>query len=475
MVSEAYIAFAGPGKIAERFGNPLKNGSLPKWRPPSFYMQFPAWKFPGLCQKLTNKPAANSIFAMKRQMFKYQALITALIIILTATATFLILLLAENEKQLNLKYQEIEDLEPDTVESDDAAVVAVPETSSEIYLTRVANAEYRASPELGQKNVIGRLRKNSEIRKLGGNRDFYFVSLMNDEKVWIHEWFLQAKDPDDEEHRMNAKLELAVQSAGYEPFDAPKKYTVTVPEASLRLSPEQYAETVLSVPGGTALTVYGIDGEFYLCTCCGGLCYVFRDCVAEGRYFASYPNAVDLRQILPDSEFEILFASSNNVSDRALYPAIPLMEQHTAEMLREAYDIFKKDGYTIKVYDAYRPKRAQFVLYDIVRDNRFIADPYNTNSWHQLGRAVDMSLIEDATGEELMMPTPMHTFSTDASRSSYGSWPEEIQRNVDYMTGVMLSVGFRELSTEWWHFENPVAGDVLPIDLDYKEVSFVCE
>ena len=143
-----------------------------------------------------------------------------------------------------------------------------------------------------------------------------------------------------------------------------------------------------------------------------------------------------------------------------------MMEINTAEHLLRAYERFRADGYTIKVYDSYRPKSAQFKLYDIVQDNWFISNPYNGNSWHQLGRAIDMSLIDLKTGKELLMPTPMHTFSRDASRFNSGQWSEEVKENVEYMTNVMLGCGFTLLSTEWWHFQYEGAGGSMDVNLD---------
>ena len=58
----------------------------------------------------------------------------------------------------------------------------------------------------------------------------------------------------------------------------------------------------------------------------------------------------------------------------------------------------------------------QIKLYDIVHDNKLIANPYTGGSWHQRGRAIDMSLIDNATGLELEMPTPMHTFDDTIPR-----------------------------------------------------------
>lgn len=129
--------------------------------------------------------------------------------------------------------------------------------------------------------------------------------------------------------------------------------------------------------------------------------------------------------------------------------------------------------YTLKVYDAYRPRSAQVKLYDIVQNNKFIANPYTGGSWHQRGRAIDMSLIDNATGLELEMPTPMHTFDDSAARYSRDSWTEEARKNVDYMTSVMESVGFGIIQTEWWHFENNSGpGSYLPDEIDFTSLTY---
>ena len=176
---------------------------------------------------------------------------------------------------------------------------------------------------------------------------------------------------------------------------------------------------------GSQVTVYGREGDFYYCKLpIGRFAYAPVKVLFCDSAYRTLNGAVDLRMYLPEAEFELLFASRNNITGEALYPPIPMMEESTAAHLRQAYEIFRADGYTIKVYDAYRPKSAQFKLYDAVQNGWFIANPYNGNSWHQLGRAIDMSLIDLKTGKELVMPTPMHTFSNDAARFNSKQWSD---------------------------------------------------
>ncbi len=161
---------------------------------------------------------------------------------------------------------------------------------------------------------------------------------------------------------------------------------------------------------------------------------------------------IDLRLYLPDAAYELLFATERNITGAPLYPrAIPLMQKDAAVKLQKAYELFKADGYTLKIYDAYRPKRVQVILYDVIQNHHWIANPQTTASNHNRGCAVDISLVLDETGEELEFPTPMHTFSEDSARVSK-TWSEAARANVDYMTKVMDKCGFDGINSEWWHF-----------------------
>ena len=226
---------------------------------------------------------------------------------------------------------------------------------------------------------------------------------------------------------------------------------------------------------GESVRVINRQGSFWLCkTGDGAQGYVDALCLgssAEDYPYVEIPGALDLRLLIPDARFDLLFASPDNITGHALYPAIPIMEEHSAQLLAAAADRFRTEGYQIRICDAYRPKSAQFELYDMVQDSRFIADPYNTSSWHNVGRAVDMSLIDMRTGEELEMPTPMHTFDESAARYESGKWTEAARANVEYMTRVMIEAGFGTIPTEWWHFEYTGPGGYLSknLQLDAEE------
>ena len=259
--------------------------------------------------------------------------------------------------------------------------------------------------------------------------------------------------------------------------DRAELYSVTVANAAAYASPGDLraGQAELFLPGGTQLYVLSRTEEYCRCMLAEDgpeYCVACAD-LSPGSWYPSADNAVDLRMLMPDAVFDILFASERNVTGHAMYPAIPLMEKETAQMLLRAHDVFLRHGFLLRICDAYRPKSAQFELYDIVRDSRFIANPRYGNSWHNVGRACDISLIDAETGRELEMPTPMHTFDLSAARFSSAAWSEEARQNVDYMTQVMESCGFGTIPTEWWHFETQHAGAYMSPELDYDALSYV--
>jgi len=182
---------------------------------------------------------------------------------------------------------------------------------------------------------------------------------------------------------------------------------------------------------------------------------------------------VDLRLYLPDAVYELLFATPDNVAGYPLYPrAIPLLQKDTVKKLKKAYDLFKADGYTLKIYDAYRPRSVQVILYNIVQNRHWIANPETTASNHNRGCALDISLIDDATGVELTFPTSMHTFSDEAARTCT-TWSEEARANVDYMTKIMERCGFDGIESEWWHFADRNSKLFMTTDIDFTSIAML--
>ncbi|MFL5552216.1 MAG: M15 family metallopeptidase, partial [Gemmatimonadaceae bacterium] len=112
-----------------------------------------------------------------------------------------------------------------------------------------------------------------------------------------------------------------------------------------------------------------------------------------------------------------------------------------------------REGLGLKVFDAYRPVRATLAMVDwTARVHRpdLLSDGYiASRSRHNLGVAVDLTLIERATGRELEMGTPFDTFSP-AAHTANASGVAAIDRQK--LKAAMEARGFVNYEKEWWHY-----------------------
>ena len=84
--------------------------------------------------------------------------------------------------------------------------------------------------------------------------------------------------------------------------------------------------------------------------------------------------------------------------------------------------------------------RQHLNFYDVYPDTDFVADPKN-GSRHNRGCAVDVSLVNLATKQELAMPTAFDDFSEKA-HSTYINLPEPALQNRAILIGVMAYFWF---------------------------------
>ncbi len=155
----------------------------------------------------------------------------------------------------------------------------------------------------------------------------------------------------------------------------------------------------------------------------------------------------------PNIVVDLRYATNNNFTHQQVYPtAVCLLRKETAQKLAEANAEFMKDGYRIKIWDAYRPPSVQEILWNIMPDERYVAPPSKGGSRHNRGGAVDMTLV-DAQGRELEMPTGFDDFTPKAAPSSK-VMSRKARKNVDYLNGIMSKHGFKQYENEWWHFDD---------------------
>ena len=162
---------------------------------------------------------------------------------------------------------------------------------------------------------------------------------------------------------------------------------------------------------------------------------------------------VRLKDIDPTFVEDLRYATENNFVKKQIYPecAVAILRKDVAMKLKKANEIFQKDGYTIKIWDAYRPQSAQYILWDYASDKSFVANP-KKGSKHNRGAAVDITLI-DESGNEIEMGTEFDNF-TEKAAYNYSGHTNIALKNMKYLRNVMEQVGFKGISNEWWHFDD---------------------
>jgi len=134
-----------------------------------------------------------------------------------------------------------------------------------------------------------------------------------------------------------------------------------------------------------------------------------------------------------------------------------LRREAAASLARVQRDL-RGRGLGLKIFDAYRPVRATLAMVDWTeRVNRpdLLKDGYiASRSRHNLGLAIDLTLIETATGHELEMGTAFDTFSA-AAHTANASGVAAANRQI--LKAAMEREGFVNYDQEWWHFSFNVA------------------
>jgi len=122
----------------------------------------------------------------------------------------------------------------------------------------------------------------------------------------------------------------------------------------------------------------------------------------------------------------------------------------TVKKLKTVSEDLAEMGIFLKIWDGFRPVSAQFALWEICPDARYVADPNKGFSSHSRGNTVDLTLV-DTNGIEFPMPTGFDDFSAKADRD-YSDCTEEQRNNAVILELIMEKHGFTGYAGEWWHY-----------------------
>ncbi|MBX7044936.1 MAG: D-alanyl-D-alanine dipeptidase [Ignavibacteria bacterium] len=180
------------------------------------------------------------------------------------------------------------------------------------------------------------------------------------------------------------------------------------------------------------------------------------------------PEFIELNKMNPAILLDIRYATANNFTGKVVYPeARAFLVKDAALSLDSVQKELEKSGLGLKIYDGYRPLSVQKKFWEIMPDERYVADP-KKGSRHNRGMAVDLTLV-DKNGNELSMPTEYDDFTEKAHRD-YMSLTEEQIKNRKILEDVMTKYGFTGLPTEWWHFDYKGWENYDVLDVAFKDI-----
>ena len=180
---------------------------------------------------------------------------------------------------------------------------------------------------------------------------------------------------------------------------------------------------------------------------------------------------VELKKIAPTLVYDLRYATVNNFMRRLMYPAgtsHTFMRLPAAKAIQKVQEELNKSGLGLKIYDAYRPFAVTVKFWELVHDERYVANPSN-GSGHNRGVAVDLTLINISTGRELNMGTGFDNF-TDTAHHSFTALAPESLANRKKLKELMEKNGFRSYNEEWWHYSWPDASRYEILDLEFKKL-----
>lgn len=178
---------------------------------------------------------------------------------------------------------------------------------------------------------------------------------------------------------------------------------------------------------------------------------------------------INLETFVPGLVLDIRYATTDNFTGEKIYNlSRAYARKPVAIALKKIQADLKSQGLGIKIFDAYRPYKATVKFYEVYRDTTYVASPYR-GSRHNRGCALDLTVIDLRTGQELRMPTGFDSFKKEAWPSTPVSDPE-VRKNRTLLINAMEKHGFKVNSSEWWHFDFIGWQKFEVLDIDFEEL-----
>jgi D-alanyl-D-alanine dipeptidase len=208
------------------------------------------------------------------------------------------------------------------------------------------------------------------------------------------------------------------------------------------------------------------------------------------------PGFVYLRNVAPSIIQDMRYATPGNFTGKPV-PGyqVPecILQRGAAEALKRAQDKAQALGYSLKVYDCYRPVSAvsafmswaaapadgntrRFLPH--LRKSQLVPDYIASQSGHSRGASIDVTIVPSqlapavgsARGDctsppvdrepdnSLDMGTAFDCFDPKANTASPLASPEQ-RKNRELLKSILERAGFQNYAREWWHYTYKSARD----------------
>ncbi len=183
------------------------------------------------------------------------------------------------------------------------------------------------------------------------------------------------------------------------------------------------------------------------------------------------PEFVSIQKYIPSIKVELRYASNHNFIGHPIkgyFSNNAILTIEAAKALKKAQQELIKKGYSLIIYDAYRPQKAvtEFVQWaknlndtlmkeefypTVAKKNLFNAGYISSHSRHSSGSTVDLSIVSLKTNQPIDMGSP-YDFFGKPSWITYNTLSKKQKANRTLLQTVMNKSGFRNYAKEWWHF-----------------------
>ena len=186
---------------------------------------------------------------------------------------------------------------------------------------------------------------------------------------------------------------------------------------------------------------------------------------------------VNIKELIPDIVLDIKYNTTDNFvttysgAPQKLYTTDEcLVARVVADRLILIQDSLRNRGLGLKIFDCYRPRAVQYLMWETLPPEyqAYVANPA-TGSHHNRGAAVDITLVDRASGTELDMGTPFDFFGPQAAYSTTLTYfPQAIWDNRKLLHDMMYWQGFTIYDAEWWHYQHAAATSFPLVDYQLK-------